>query len=51
MVMHSLSACRLLCAGGSVRYQPVMMERSSLIGPAARIISDVDDEEGDEQQP
>ena len=26
------------CAGGSVRYQPVMIERSSLIGPAARII-------------
>src|SRR5918994_3408674 len=28
-----------LSVGGSVRYQPVTIERSSLMGPAARIIS------------
>src|SRR4029079_15737702 len=38
-VVSSAVVGSISSAGGSVRFQPVMIERSSLIGPAARIIT------------
>ena len=38
-MVRPLLAWHLSASGGSTRYQPVMIERSSLIGPAATIMS------------